>query len=255
MFSPERERFFEDTGYAVRGDFLAFWDRYGEEILGRPISDIIDVDGTRSQYFEYAALESSDPGEVHLKPLGRTVLDMRRVMGEPQPMVERPSIVNLVYDLPRNPERRYETRSLARIQQLVIHHTGAAPSIGVRAIAHKHVEELGWPGIGYHFVVAEDGTLYQTNDLATVAFHARQANPTTIGIALCGDFNETVPTDAQLESTGRLCAYLLRELSLPLDNVRGHHLFAETDCPGRNWTEDAVWKDALLDRIRQAGRQ
>jgi hypothetical protein len=255
LFLPRRERFFEDTGYAIRGDFLTFWERYGEEILGRPISDVIDEDGTKSQFFEHAALESSDPGKVHLKPLGRTVLDLHQVMGEPRPMVDRPSIVNLVYDLPRNPDRRYEMRSLARIQQLVIHHTGAAPSTGVRAIAQKHVEELGWPGIGYHFVVAEGGTLYQTNDLATVAFHARQANPTTVGVALCGNFNEAVPSDAQLDSTGRLCAYLLRELSLPPDNVRGHQVFAETDCPGRNWAEEAVWKDALLDRIRQASSQ
>lgn len=256
MVLSERERFFEETGYTVRGDFLVFWERFGEGIFGPPITEVFEEDGATAQYFERVALMSPAPGEVQLKPLGRERLDSREGAHRPgRPMIVRPSIIDHVYDLLRHPERRYETRPLARIRQLVIHHTAADPSIGIEDIAKKHVDDLGWPGIGYHFVIDADGQICQTNDLTTVSFHARQANPTTVGIALCGNFNDAVPTDAQLESGGRLCAYLLRELSLPLENVRGHRALVSTECPGRNWAEGAAWRDALMEQIQGVMRE
>lgn len=255
MFASERERFFDETGYTVRGDFLTFWERFGEEAFGPPITEAQVENGVMTQYFERAALELPASGRVQAKPLGREVLRLRDAVHQPRPMVVRPPIIDLVYDLPRHAERRYETRTLARIRQLVIHHTAADPSVDVEAIARKHVEELGWPGIGYHFVVDAAGQIFQTNDLTTVSFHARHANPTTVGIAFSGSFDEVVPTDAQLESGGRLCAYLLRELSLPLDNVRGHKALVSTECPGRNWVEGAVWRDALIEQIRTVMRE
>jgi hypothetical protein len=253
VISWERERFFEETGHTVRGDFLEFWERFGAELLGLPISEAFEEDGVVSQYFERVALESPAPGEVQLKPLGRQVLRLPEAVHEPRPMVVRPLIIDVVYDLPRHAERRYETRPLAQIRQLVIHHTAVDPSVDVDAIARKHVD-LGWPGIGYHFVIETDGRIFQTNDLTTVSFHARQANATTLGIAFSGNFDVDVPTGAQLESGGRLCAFLLRELSLPLENVRGHRAFVATECPGRNWAEGAVWRDRLMEQIESVKR-
>lgn len=257
MFSqlPQRERFFDETGYVVRGDFLEFWERFGEEVLGPPIRDAVEEDGVVVQYFERAALALPAPGEVRLKPLGREVLRLRDAVHRPRPMVVRPPIIDAVYDLPRHPERRYETRPLARVRQLIIHHTAADPSLGIETVAQKHVDELGWPAIGYHFVIDADGQIFQTNDLTTISFHARQANATTAGIAFCGNFDAAAPADSQIESGGRLCAYLLRELSLPLENVRGHSALVSTDCPGRNWAQGAVWRDRLMERIQIAMRE
>ncbi|MFQ5854292.1 MAG: peptidoglycan recognition family protein [Anaerolineae bacterium] len=252
MFSSERERFFDGTGHTVRGAFLEFWERFGEEVLGLPITEAFEENGVTSQYFERVALESPALGEVRLKPLGQEVLRLREMVHRPRPMVVRPPIIDLVHDLPRHVERRYETRTLAQVQQIVIHHTATDPSVGIEAIATKHVDELGWPGIGYHFVIDAGGRIYQTNNLTTVSFHARQANPTTVGITFSGNFDEAMPTEAQLAGGGRLCAYLLRELSLPLENVRGHKDFVSTGCPGRNWVEGAFWRDALIAQIQNA---
>lgn len=253
MFSSQHEHV-DDGEYAVHEEFREFWERFGAEVFGLPITQAFEEEGVLTQYFERVALESPAPGEVRLKPLGQEVLRLRDVVHEPRPMVSRPPIINRVYDLPRHSERRYETRALAQIQQLVIHHTAADPSIGIDAVAQKHVHELGWPGIGYHFVIDPEGQIYHTNDLRTASFHARQANLTTVGIAFCGNFDEAVPTDAQLVSGGRLCAYLLRELSLPIENVRGHKVMVSTDCPGRNWAEGAAWRDALMEHIQRAQR-
>ena len=252
MISSDRERYFDETGQVVRGDFLDFWERIGEGVLGSPITEAMEEDGVWTQYFERAALESPALGIVQLRSLGQEILDIRGMLQPPRPMVVRPLIVDLVYDLPRHAQRRYDSRALAQIQQLVIHHSGADPSIGVQMIARKHVEDHGWPAIGYHFVVEAGGKIFQTNDLTTVSYHARQANATTLGIAFSGNFNASVPTPAQVEAGGRLCAYLLQELSLPLDNVRGHKAFVPTDCPGKNWVEGLAWRDSLMRGIRVA---
>ncbi len=243
-----------EPAHAVGDEFREFWERLGAEILGAPITEVREEHGVTVQYFERAALELPDAGEVRLKALGREVLRLREATHQPRPMVVRPPIIDAVYDLPRREDRRYETRPLAQIRQLIIHHTAADPSLGIEVIAQKHVETLGWPAIGYHFVIERDGRIYETNDLTTVSFHARQANASTLGIAFCGNFDTAVPAEAQLESGGALCAYLLRELSLPIENVRGHRAVVSTACPGHNWAKGTVWRDQLLEQIRIAMR-
>jgi hypothetical protein len=53
-----QKHFFEKTGYAVKGDFWKFFMIYGGvDSLGWPISEEIEVDGWRVQYFEYGRLE------------------------------------------------------------------------------------------------------------------------------------------------------------------------------------------------------
>ena len=49
---------FEETGYAVEGEFLTFFEKYGGlDSLGLPLSEEIVVDGWRLQYFEKGRLE------------------------------------------------------------------------------------------------------------------------------------------------------------------------------------------------------
>jgi hypothetical protein len=69
-------RTFPEGGYSsVRGDFLAFFERYGgEAVFGYPVSPEIVVDGVRVQYFQNTRMEyrpDRPPGErVVLSPLG-----------------------------------------------------------------------------------------------------------------------------------------------------------------------------------------
>lgn len=51
-------RYFDETGHAVRGEFLQFFTRYGGiGSLGYPLSEETQVDGWRVQYFENGRLE------------------------------------------------------------------------------------------------------------------------------------------------------------------------------------------------------
>jgi hypothetical protein len=55
---PEAVQYFPETSYAVKGEFLHFFERYGGvESLGYPLTEEITVAGWRVQYFEKGRLE------------------------------------------------------------------------------------------------------------------------------------------------------------------------------------------------------
>jgi N-acetylmuramoyl-L-alanine amidase len=175
--------------------------------------------------------------------------------------VAQPTIVDIVAQLPRSsdPANRYEERPLAQIRQVVLHHSGSPDlSLTPRQMAEFHVNDLKhqWPGIGFHFFVAADGTIYQTNRLETVCFHVANSNSTTAGIVLAGQFEDSVPTAPQMESIASLLAWLLQELHLPMECITGHSELADqqTTCPGAQWQTGGCWKDALLEQVRLCGQ-
>ncbi len=56
--SSESERFFEETGISVTGEFLSFFEKYGGvKSLGYPLTKETEVGGWRVQYFENGRLE------------------------------------------------------------------------------------------------------------------------------------------------------------------------------------------------------
>jgi len=73
--------------------------------------------------------------------------------------VSKPAINDLTAELTKHETKKYETRPLSKIRNLIIHHSAAPASVGPRRIAAYHVKKQDWPGIGYHFLVGEDGTL------------------------------------------------------------------------------------------------
>lgn len=238
---PELQRLVPETGYRLRGPFLSFYEHYGPLLCGLPVSEERLEDGLRCQYFQCLALEEHQPGRVRLKRLGEAWL----AIGAPLAAAAAPAAVavDLTGKLVRHPQSTYPTRPLADIRYLVIHHTGAGPDIGPAQIAEEHVSGNGWPGIGYHVVVAPDGAVYRTQDLTVVSHHARQFNPVAVGIALMGNLAQAEPPPAQLLATADVVAGLLADLGLPLDALRGHGEMVPTDCPGERFL--GGWKLAL----------
>jgi hypothetical protein len=242
-------RFFAETGHAVGGAFLGFLDHYGLAVCGYPISDVVVEDGVPTQYFQHLALAEVAPGRVRLKPLGEAWLTLQRQREQVARAAHlpRPEIVDLVASLARHPGRAYAQRPLADIRYLVLHHTGASRDVTARAIAAEHVNVNGWPGIGYHYVIDAEGTLFRTQDLTAVSYHARQFNPVAVGIALVGDLSATLPGSAQLERTGDLLASLVADLGLPPTAIRGHREMVPTACPGDTFL--SVWKPRLVRAV------
>ena len=154
------------------------------------------------------------------------------------------AIVDIRHELPVHLTEKYDTRPLGQIRQIIIHHTAVKDKATPQAIAKGHVFKNQWPGIGYHYYILRDGTVYQCNALTTVSYHAGTANARSIGVCLDGSFmTGRVPPGVQLQATRQLIKSLLVSLGLPADAVIAHKDVMSTACPGSTW---AQWKTKIM---------
>jgi N-acetyl-anhydromuramyl-L-alanine amidase AmpD len=259
------ERKFPETGKTVRDSFLQFFERYGLDICGYPITDQFEEFGLQAQYFQRMALEEFKPGQIRLKLVGTeawtsrdkiTQLETRvKELSERSPSgggAGQPTIEDIVDKLPKHATKRYTTRSLSDIQQIVIHHTATSATITPQRIAEYQVHTLAKPGIAYHFFVAADGKIYQTNNLETVSDHAYSRNQESVGVCFAGNFTSAIPPTPQLEAGAQLCAWLLTQLHLPVAKIVGLGEFVNTQSPGKQWLSGQKWKEKLLAEVEAA---
>ena len=125
---------------------------------------------------------------------------------------------------------------------IVLHHTGGAAGEDPDAAEIDGIHRrLGWAGIGYHFLIRRDGAVEAGRPLLAVGAHAEGVNHESVGVVLCGNFCEDVPTNAQLESCAMLLAVLSASFGFEPDteHIVGHRDLAATACPG----------DALYEQI------
>lgn len=140
----------------------------------------------------------------------------------------------------------FDVRPLGVINTIVIHHSvskGVKSTIQAEldylgAVYHLHHDINQWGGIGYHAVVFPSGRAYITGGVEDIRAHVLGKNFNTYGICLVGDFTDSPPGRAQLESTHQL----VNEVSYGLGRalyVVGHRDLMATQCPGNTWPE---WK-------------
>jgi N-acetyl-anhydromuramyl-L-alanine amidase AmpD len=73
------------------------------------------------------------------------------------------------------------------VSQLVLHFDGCVNSRSCFKSMHNRPRPAGSLGCGLsaHFMIDADGTIYQTLDLVERAFHAEEANSTSVGVEIC----------------------------------------------------------------------
>jgi len=175
-----------------------------------------------------------------------------------QVVVLEPNIQDIVDDLPKHETLTYESRPLSTITHISIHHSAAPATITPWGVAAYQIKEDpsrnkdAWPGIGYHYYIGPDGTTYQTNHHHTVSYHSGGNNAHTLGLCFAGSFMETSPTPEQIQMGGRLVAWLMQELKIPVENVWGHKEYprnSSTSCPGSQWLDGLKWKQLLIAQV------
>jgi N-acetyl-anhydromuramyl-L-alanine amidase AmpD len=258
-----RERFFEPTQQTVSGAFLDFFDKYGLDICGYPISGVLEEDGLPVQYFQRVVPEEFQSGQVRLRLAGTQVLDLRQRLqeldrrvaqlqagGTGSPiLVTAPPLVDISNKLAQHASKRYPSRDQSQIDTIVIHHTALDPNIGPERIASVLVRDRDLPGIAYHYFIAADGNISQTQPLTALTGHAFQFSANSLGIAFAGNFSDTIPTAQQLEAGARLCAHLMLTLNIKRDKIKGLNELVAHQSPGAQWLEGQRWKDKLLTQI------
>ena len=115
----------------------------------------------------------------------------------------------------------------------------------VAEIRRWHTKDRGWRDIGYHRVIAPDGSIGIGRSVYEIGAHVMERNRGTIGICLVpvktvthiGTFEEFYTTAQRTALRGYLAE--LRALT-PLRWVTGHNDYAAKLCPGfkvqtKNW--------------------
>lgn len=137
-------------------------------------------------------------------------------------------IKDVINDLPRAKNKVYPFRPIKAITHVAIHHSLTDDIPGgkdIAAFARYHVNDLGWPGIGYAYVIDADGIIYKTQPATRKSYHVGKHNYYTLGVCLVGDFRKYQPPDVQYEATLDLCSVLGTAYNVGIDSFLGHNEF------------------------------
>lgn len=152
---------------------------------------------------------------------------------------------------------------LGEVEYLVVHHT-VSPDVSAQTIDEWH-KNMGYLGIGYHYVIRRDGSIEKGRPDNKMGAHAYGFNKRSLGIVLTGDFTSAVPSPAQMNALEELLKAL--RAKYPFAKVVKHSDLNATSCPGAMFPwgdlmqrlEGGVaalpeqWKLDLVRRAKQAG--
>ena len=131
------------------------------------------------------------------------------------------------------------------IHRIVIHHTASGNDWDAARIDKEH-RARGWSGIGYHYVILQDGTVQAGRAIEKAGAHAKGANGDSIGVVLVGSFEAPNPEPAPMQWLSALdfVLALCKRHGIGLDQVYGHNEVGTTAtlCPGFS---PRAFRDAL----------
>ena len=128
----------------------------------------------------------------------------------------------------------------AATKYIVLHHRAGSGT--VESIHAEHTARRGWAGIGYHFYVRKDGSIYRGRPLGTWGAHCEKCNSTSVAVCFEGNFETEQMPAAQMRAGQELVSYL--KGIYPSAAVKRHKDFDATACPGRNFPYDEIKKGA-----------
>lgn len=146
----------------------------------------------------------------------------------------------------------YRARTLSSIRNIIVHHSGTVTG-SAEAYARYHVDTLGWPGMGYHIVIEQDGTVKYCNSIETISYHAGNANSYSVGVSMTGDFSKNKPTAAQWKALYKVIEELRRVCpnASAVTKVIGHQ-----EAPGYAWKPcPSLDMDAMRGQIQSKSYQ
>lgn len=134
---------------------------------------------------------------------------------------------------------------------LIVHHTGgtdadplADTSNHTFEIVDEYHKSLGWGKIGYHYFIDKKGKITMGRNDDEVGAHTIGKNTMSLGICLAGNFDATLPTEAQKNALGILLKKKTIEYKISPEDICPHREFANKTCYGKKlhnmWAEDLI---------------
>jgi len=124
--------------------------------------------------------------------------------------------------------------------RITIHHT-ATPNndtlsmpARVRQMQNYHMDTLRWADIGYHFLIGQDGLVYEGRAAHLVGSHTSGHNTNNIGITFIGNFHTMNPPASMMNAGARILRGVAINYAIAINrtNIRGHREYSATVCPG-----------------------
>lgn len=137
-------------------------------------------------------------------------------------------IIDVRGKLPVHPSKKYKERLLNSIKYVAVHHSLTDDIPGgkdVEAFAKYHIDTNDWPGIGYHYVIDADGTVYKCNSASKWTYHVGEHNKFAIGICMVGDFRDDIPSFEQYDALIKLLKEIVNAYGIRPENILGHSEF------------------------------
>jgi hypothetical protein len=135
--------------------------------------------------------------------------------------------------------------------RILIHHIASANSTDyslahafqvARDDQHDHIDNNGWSDTGQHFTVSRGGYRLEGRHGSLDALRGRTTmiqgahcpgqNTNAIGIENEGLYTSVEPPETQFASLVVFCAYICRQYGIPVEEIKGHRDFYNTECPG-----------------------
>lgn len=152
--------------------------------------------------------------------------------------------------------------------RMSIHHTaspsddGDDPAARMREMQAFHMDVRGWCDLGYHFVVAQDGSIFEGRRGSNrPAAHVGGENAGNVGISLIGNFEEQILASTQFNALVQILSWAVQSYGIAIDrmSIKGHQEWPDqqTACPGAdiiqrltailNATQEEVQGERFLD--------
>ncbi|MBN1039008.1 N-acetylmuramoyl-L-alanine amidase [Clostridium botulinum] len=119
-------------------------------------------------------------------------------------------------------------------EKIVLHHAEAS-NCTVQDI-HSWHKNNRWAGIGYHYYVRKDGSIYEGRKDDAIGSHCQGNNTNTLGICFEGNYMKENMPQSQFNSGVELIKYLKNKYGTLY--IYGHKDLMSTDCPGKNFPLD-----------------
>ena len=142
------------------------------------------------------------------------------------------NIIEKEYNWNGSLDKRYLTK------YIVLHHR--AGDGDAQSIHRQHVQSNGWTGIGYHFYVRKDGSVYRGRPIEVWGAHCVGYNDKSVAICFEGNFENEAMTAQQLKAGKEIVSYL--KGLYPSAELKRHRDLESTACPGKKFPFEDIKK-------------
>ena len=135
---------------------------------------------------------------------------------------------------------------------IIVHHSGGTDANPLADTSNQTANiiknwhlSLGWADVGYNWLIEKSGKIVKGRDEKSTGAHTVGYNEKSIGVCVIGNFDATLPTQAQIESLKIVLRDILKRYPIiTYDKIYPHRKFAKKTCYGNKlsdkWASDLV---------------